>query len=102
MAAGSLWTQRRRPDCGSRAPRATSCWPGRTKRPPGARSSSTATTSARSSFAKAALYAGAKLLMRHYELKAVDRIVLAGAFGSYIDPQHAMVLGLILTVIWRR
>ena len=45
--------------------------------------------------AKAALYAGAKLLMRHYELKAVDRIVLAGAFGSYIDPQHAMVLGLI-------
>ena len=45
--------------------------------------------------AKAALYAGAKLLMRHYDLQAVDRIVLAGAFGSYIDPQHAMVLGLI-------
>jgi uncharacterized 2Fe-2S/4Fe-4S cluster protein (DUF4445 family) len=45
--------------------------------------------------AKAALYAGAKLLMRHYRLDAVDRIVLAGAFGSYIDPEHAMVLGLI-------
>ncbi len=45
--------------------------------------------------AKAALYAGAKLLMRHYDLQHVDRIVLAGAFGSYIDPQHAMVLGLI-------
>ncbi|MEZ4768452.1 MAG: ASKHA domain-containing protein [Caldilineales bacterium] len=45
--------------------------------------------------AKAALYAGAKLLMRHYNLESVDRIVLAGAFGSYIDPQHAMVLGLI-------
>jgi uncharacterized 2Fe-2S/4Fe-4S cluster protein (DUF4445 family) len=25
----------------------------------------------------------------------VDRIVLAGAFGSYIDPKHAMILGLI-------
>jgi uncharacterized 2Fe-2S/4Fe-4S cluster protein (DUF4445 family) len=45
--------------------------------------------------AKAALYAGAKLLMRKYGLAAVDRIVLAGAFGSYIDPEHAMILGLI-------
>ena len=25
----------------------------------------------------------------------MDRIVLAGAFGSYIDPKHAMILGLI-------
>jgi uncharacterized 2Fe-2S/4Fe-4S cluster protein (DUF4445 family) len=25
----------------------------------------------------------------------VDRVVLAGAFGSYIDPTYAMVLGLI-------
>jgi uncharacterized 2Fe-2S/4Fe-4S cluster protein (DUF4445 family) len=25
----------------------------------------------------------------------VDRIVLTGAFGSYIDPKYAMVLGLI-------
>lgn len=45
--------------------------------------------------AKAALYTGAKLLMRHYGLQVIDRIVLAGAFGSYIDPEHAMVLGLI-------
>jgi uncharacterized 2Fe-2S/4Fe-4S cluster protein (DUF4445 family) len=48
--------------------------------------------------AKAALYAGAKLLMRHAAaagLDRVDRIVLAGAFGSYIDPLHAMILGLI-------
>ncbi|HSN73925.1 MAG TPA: ASKHA domain-containing protein [Anaerolineae bacterium] len=48
--------------------------------------------------AKAALYAGAKLLMRHAAaagLTQVDRIVLAGAFGSYIDPEHAMILGLI-------
>jgi uncharacterized 2Fe-2S/4Fe-4S cluster protein (DUF4445 family) len=45
--------------------------------------------------AKAALYAGAKLLMMKAGIDAVDRILLAGAFGSYIDPQHAMVLGLI-------
>jgi uncharacterized 2Fe-2S/4Fe-4S cluster protein (DUF4445 family) len=45
--------------------------------------------------AKAALYAGAKLLMNRAGLRRVDKIVLAGAFGSYIDPKHAMVLGLI-------
>lgn len=45
--------------------------------------------------AKAALYAGAKLLMRHQGITRVDRIVLAGAFGLHIDPQYAMILGLI-------
>jgi uncharacterized 2Fe-2S/4Fe-4S cluster protein (DUF4445 family) len=45
--------------------------------------------------AKAALYAGAKLLMNRSGTDTVDRIVLAGAFGSYIDPQYAMILGLI-------
>jgi uncharacterized 2Fe-2S/4Fe-4S cluster protein (DUF4445 family) len=45
--------------------------------------------------AKAALYAGTKLLMGHRGVKAVDRIILAGAFGSFISPLHAMVLGLI-------
>jgi uncharacterized 2Fe-2S/4Fe-4S cluster protein (DUF4445 family) len=45
--------------------------------------------------AKAALYAGVKLLMARTDTKAVDRIVLAGAFGSYIDPRHAMILGMI-------
>jgi len=45
--------------------------------------------------AKAALYAGAKLLMRRFGLATVDRIVLAGGFGSYIDPLHAMILGLL-------
>lgn len=45
--------------------------------------------------AKAALYAGAKLLMNQAKLNHVDRIVLAGAFGSYIDPRYAMILGLI-------
>lgn len=45
--------------------------------------------------AKAALYVGAKLLMNQAKLTQVDRIVLAGAFGSYIDPKYAMILGLI-------
>lgn len=44
--------------------------------------------------AKAALYAGCKLLMQQYGVSAVDKIVLAGAFGSYIDPLRAMILGL--------
>ncbi|HPE60219.1 MAG TPA: ASKHA domain-containing protein [Thiolinea sp.] len=45
--------------------------------------------------AKAALYAGVKLLMDHRGVPAVERIRLAGAFGSHIDVRHAMVLGLI-------
>ena len=45
--------------------------------------------------AKAALYAGAKLLMGHAGVSKVDRIIMAGAFGSYIDPKYAMILGLI-------
>ena len=45
--------------------------------------------------AKAALYAGARLLMDHLGVDAVDEIRLAGAFGSQIDPLHAMVLGLV-------
>jgi len=45
--------------------------------------------------AKAALYAGAKLLMDHAGVDSVDRIRLAGAFGSHIDARYAMVLGLI-------
>ena len=45
--------------------------------------------------AKAALYAGVKLLMDHMGTDRVERIRLAGAFGSHINVQHAMVLGLI-------
>lgn len=45
--------------------------------------------------AKAALFAGCKLLMQRAGVERVDRILLAGAFGSYIDPQYAMILGLI-------
>ena len=45
--------------------------------------------------AKAALYAGARLLMDRLGIDAPDRIVLAGAFGSHIDVKHAMILGMI-------
>ncbi len=45
--------------------------------------------------AKAALWAGCKLLMDHLGIGSVDRIRLAGAFGAHIDPVHAMVLGLV-------
>jgi uncharacterized 2Fe-2S/4Fe-4S cluster protein (DUF4445 family) len=45
--------------------------------------------------AKAALYAGVKLLLDRAGLQSVDRIRLAGAFGSHIDTRYAMVLGLI-------
>ncbi|MDA4844701.1 ASKHA domain-containing protein [Hoeflea poritis] len=45
--------------------------------------------------AKAALYAGIKLLMDKQDIAHVDRIGLAGAFGSFIDPKYAMVLGLV-------
>jgi len=45
--------------------------------------------------AKAALYAGVKLLMEKQGIETVDTIRFAGAFGSFIDPKYAMVLGLI-------
>jgi uncharacterized 2Fe-2S/4Fe-4S cluster protein (DUF4445 family) len=45
--------------------------------------------------AKAALYAGVKLLMEKQGVTQVDTIRFAGAFGSFIDPKYAMVLGLI-------
>jgi uncharacterized 2Fe-2S/4Fe-4S cluster protein (DUF4445 family) len=45
--------------------------------------------------AKAALHAGARLLMDRLGVKQPDRIRLAGAFGSHIDVKYAMVLGLL-------
>ena len=45
--------------------------------------------------AKAALYAGARLLMDHFGADTVDQVRLAGAFGNHIDPKYAMVLGMI-------
>ena len=45
--------------------------------------------------AKAALHAGIRLLMEHLGAERVDRIRLAGAFGTHIDVKYAMVLGMI-------
>ena len=45
--------------------------------------------------AKAALYAGVQLLMDRLHIESVDRVRLAGAFGSHIDVKYAMVLGLL-------
>lgn len=44
--------------------------------------------------AKAALYAGARILMERLGVDHVDKVVLAGAFGSYINKESALVLGL--------
>jgi uncharacterized 2Fe-2S/4Fe-4S cluster protein (DUF4445 family) len=52
--------------------------------------------------AKAALYAGARLLMDERGVEAVDRVVLAGAFGAHISPLHAMALGMIPDVVLER
>ena len=45
--------------------------------------------------AKAALYAGYRLLADYFETDHVNRVALAGAFGTHIDVKHAMTLGLI-------
>ncbi len=44
--------------------------------------------------AKAALYAGSRILMERLGVDHVDKVVLAGAFGSYINKASALVLGL--------
>jgi uncharacterized 2Fe-2S/4Fe-4S cluster protein (DUF4445 family) len=43
---------------------------------------------------KGAMYAGAKLLMRRLAVERLDKVILAGAFGSYIDKQSAATMGL--------
>jgi uncharacterized 2Fe-2S/4Fe-4S cluster protein (DUF4445 family) len=45
--------------------------------------------------AKAALYAGIALLMERLGIAQVDRIRLAGAFGSHIDVKYAIILGMV-------
>ncbi|MFT3988620.1 ASKHA domain-containing protein [Aestuariivirga sp.] len=45
--------------------------------------------------AKAALYAGVRLLMDKLNIEEIGKIRLAGAFGSHIDVKYAMILGLI-------
>ncbi len=44
--------------------------------------------------AKGAMYTGAKLMMRRLGIARPDKVILAGAFGSYIDKTRAMILGM--------
>lgn len=44
--------------------------------------------------AKGALYAGAKLMMKRMGVERLDKVILAGAFGSYIDKESALTLGM--------
>ena len=43
---------------------------------------------------KSALLAGARILMRYAGVDKPDEIILAGAFGSYIDVDDAVTIGL--------
>lgn len=44
--------------------------------------------------AKGALYTGSKILMKNLGVKELDKVLLAGAFGSYIDREASMVIGM--------
>jgi uncharacterized 2Fe-2S/4Fe-4S cluster protein (DUF4445 family) len=46
--------------------------------------------------AKAAIYAGATILMKnlHVEPSEIKKVFLAGAFGTYVDPQSAVIVGM--------
>jgi uncharacterized 2Fe-2S/4Fe-4S cluster protein (DUF4445 family) len=44
--------------------------------------------------AKGAMYSGAKLMMRHLGVAKLAKVILAGAFGSYIDKESAAILGM--------
>ena len=45
--------------------------------------------------AKAALYASFKILLEKSRVDRIDSILLAGAFGSQISPEHALIIGLV-------
>jgi uncharacterized 2Fe-2S/4Fe-4S cluster protein (DUF4445 family) len=45
--------------------------------------------------AKAALFVAARTLLKRSNLQTPDKIILAGGFGSYIDKEKAMLIGLI-------
>ena len=45
--------------------------------------------------AKAALFTAARTLLNRSGLESPDKIILAGGFGSYIDKEKAMLIGLI-------
>jgi uncharacterized 2Fe-2S/4Fe-4S cluster protein (DUF4445 family) len=45
--------------------------------------------------AKGALYSGCLIMMRKLGVTSFDRLAIAGAFGSHIDKEEAMVIGMI-------
>ncbi len=45
--------------------------------------------------AKGALYSGCLIMMRKLGVAGFDRLAIAGAFGSHIDKEEAMVIGMI-------
>lgn len=44
--------------------------------------------------AKGALYCGCKLMMRRMGIEKVDKVKIAGAFGTHVDRQKALIMGL--------
>jgi len=44
--------------------------------------------------AKGALHAGAKLMMKRLNITKLDRVILAGAFGSHISREASLMLGM--------
>jgi uncharacterized 2Fe-2S/4Fe-4S cluster protein (DUF4445 family) len=44
--------------------------------------------------AKGAMYSGARIMMNRLGIDRIDEVILAGAFGSYIDKESAAVIGL--------
>ena len=44
--------------------------------------------------AKGALYAGCKLMMKRLGLEGVDRVKIAGAFGTHVESEKALIMGL--------
>ncbi len=45
--------------------------------------------------AKAALHASFKILLEKSRVNRIDSILLAGAFGSQMSPEHALIIGLV-------
>ncbi|MEE8481007.1 MAG: ATP-binding protein, partial [Desulfobacterales bacterium] len=44
--------------------------------------------------AKGALYAGCKLMMQRMGMEKVDKVKIAGAFGTHVDREKALIMGL--------
>jgi len=45
--------------------------------------------------AKAALRAGEEILLRKYGVDKPDGVIMAGAFGTYVDKHHALAIGML-------